>query len=242
MHTTARFHARWQPTILWRSLCLTKLQHTNLKKAKVVTEGNQNMPFQYEYRRYEYPLTKDSIIFDLGAYRGTFADIAWDTWGSNIHCFEPVQSLHKDYLIPKFESNDKVHLYEYAISDATEERSLISGTTQAGSICKELDTRHHLAPRGEHIEVIETRSMKEVLEDFEEVDLIKINIEGEEYPLLNHMIDEGLIQKFNYIQVQFHPFIKNAEEKTYEIYRKLQKTHECMWDYPWKWSSWKRYE
>lgn len=200
------------------------------------------MAFQYEHRRYEYPLTKDSVVFDLGAYRGDFAKIAWDTWRCNIHCFEPVQSLHKDYLIPKFKKNDKIYLHEYAISDATEERPLISGTTQAGSISKEVDTRHRNAPRGEYIEVIETKSMKEVLKDFEDVDLIKINIEGEEYPLLNHMIDEGLIQKFNYVQVQFHPFIKNAEKKTKEICSKLEKTHECMWDYQWKWSSWKRYE
>ena len=45
------------------------------------------------------------------------------------------------------------------------------------------------------------------------VDLIQINIEGDEYPLLENMLKTGLINKFKNIQIQYHLGIEGDIER-----------------------------
>ena len=79
-----------------------------------------------------------------------------------------------------------------------------------------------------------------ISEEIEEVDLIKINIEGDEYQLLNHMIDTGLVHLFKYIQIQYHSFIPDSVRLRNEITEKLKLTHHVQWCYDFIWESWER--
>tara|TARA_B110000483_G_C18113045_1_gene510501 strand:- start:66 stop:281 length:216 start_codon:yes stop_codon:yes gene_type:complete len=45
------------------------------------------------------------------------------------------------------------------------------------------------------------------------IDLIKINIEGDEYPLLQHIANRNGLGIVDEYQIQFHNFIKGAESK-----------------------------
>jgi hypothetical protein len=74
----------------------------------------------------------------------------------------------------------------------------------------------------------------------EEVDLLKINIEGGEFELIPAIIDSGLISRVRFIQVQFHSFAPNAYELREQIRKNLKKTHQEMWCYQFVWESWKR--
>ncbi len=49
------------------------------------------------------------------------------------------------------------------------------------------------------------------------IDLMKINIEGGEYDLLEHLLDSGFVKNIENIQVQFHAFVPNAEERLHKI-------------------------
>jgi hypothetical protein len=72
-----------------------------------------------------------------------------------------------------------------------------------------------------------------------EVDLIQINIEGDEYPLLEHMLETGSINKFKNIQVQFHLGIENDVERRNKIRDGLTKNgFKNNFDYPFVWESW----
>ena len=44
------------------------------------------------------------------------------------------------------------------------------------------------------------------------IDLIQINIECEEYPLLLNWIETGFLKNVKYLQIQFHNFCKDYEE------------------------------
>jgi hypothetical protein len=64
-------------------------------------------------------------------------------------------------------------------------------------------------------------------------------LEGEEFPLLENMIDTGSILKFNNIQVQFHTFIEDALEKRNNIQKGLEKNNfKKLYDYPFVFEAW----
>ena len=68
---------------------------------------------------------------------------------------------------------------------------------------------------------------------------MKINIEGAEYDLLEHLIDTGLISNIHNIQVQFHDFVSNAEQRMIMLQKELEKTHGLTYQYPFVWENWR---
>ena len=52
--------------------------------------------------------------------------------------------------------------------------------------------------------LVELWSIEKLLELTGDIDLIQINIEGEEYPLLEYMIKNDLIYKFKRLMIEFH--------------------------------------
>jgi FkbM family methyltransferase len=71
------------------------------------------------------------------------------------------------------------------------------------------------------------------------IDLIKINIEGAEYPLLIDLINFGMIKIFKNLQIQFH-IISGFEREYNWISEKLSETHTITWRYPFIWENWKK--
>ena len=72
------------------------------------------------------------------------------------------------------------------------------------------------------------------------VDLIKINIEGGEYEVLETLLNNNMISIFKNIQVQFHDFIvENAKERMNAIQKKIALTHELTYQYEFVWENWK---
>ena len=69
--------------------------------------------------------------------------------------------------------------------------------------------------------------------------MIKINIEGSEYDLLEHLIETYFIANIGNIQVQFHNFIDNAKERMRNIQTNLAKTHKLTYQYEFVWENWK---
>jgi hypothetical protein len=83
--------------------------------------------------------------------------------------------------------------------------------------------------------------MKSLLEywGLDMVDLIQINIEGDEYPVLESLIEDGLINRFKNIQIQFHHGIDNDIERRNSIRNGLLKNgFKEKFNYPFVWESW----
>jgi hypothetical protein len=53
------------------------------------------------------------------------------------------------------------------------------------------------------------------------VNLLKINVEGAEYDILDKLIETGYIKNVDNIQVQFHNFVPNAEDRRQKIQTEL---------------------
>ena len=76
--------------------------------------------------------------------------------------------------------------------------------------------------------------------NIDNIDLIKINIEGDEFPVLKSLIDNDVIHMFKNIQVQFHQFIPDSVNLRNWIREKLTLTHKLTYDYEFVWENWEK--
>lgn len=184
------------------------------------------------YKRLDYPeLNEKSVVFDVGGYLGTFTESIYTRYGSNVYLFEPVNEFYQACNF-KFGHLPKIKNYKFGLSNDNIVSSIYI-SNDASSITY-IDNANR--------EAIQLRNVVEVIKELniDSVDLIKINIEGEEYNLLEKLVsDVNLLKKIKNIQVQYHTFIEGAEEKRTKINNILKTTHECTWCYDWVWENWK---
>jgi FkbM family methyltransferase len=182
--------------------------------------------------RLDYPLSEDSLVFDLGGYVGDFTEKVYQKHGCTVYLFEPSKKFF-DLCTERFKDNPKVRCFNFALSGYTGTANL-STSDDASSLIEEVITADS------DLERVEVRAFNEVFEllNVDQVDLIKINIEGGEYDILPHLIDNGLAKRFNNIQVQFHNFIDGAEVKRDAIQKGLKVSHEMNWCYEFVWENW----
>lgn len=183
-----------------------------------------------ETLRLDYSLKENSIVFDLGGYKGEFAADIYCRYNSEIYIFEPVLSFF-EIIKKKFLKNNKVKIYNFGLAGKDSEMQ-ISMSDNSSSVF--LIT--------ENSETIQLKSIVDFLKinNIEKVDLIKINIEGGEYEVLESLLENNLITIFDNIQVQFHDFIiENAQERMNKIQIELAKTHKLTYQYDFVWENWK---
>ncbi|TRX34831.1 FkbM family methyltransferase [Flavobacterium sp. ZT3R18] len=180
--------------------------------------------------RLDYDLNSDSIVFDIGGYKGEFAAEILCKYNANIYIFEPIREF---FLIikNKFSNNIKVKPFNFGLAGKEQELE-ISLSDNSSSVYL----------NGENKETILIKSIVDFIKtnNVKQIDLIKINIEGGEYELLESLIDNGCISIFKNIQIQFHDFLfENAKERMNKIQENLSKTHELTYQYEFVWENWK---
>lgn len=181
-----------------------------------------------ESLRFEYPLTEDSVVFDVGGYQGDWAHEIAEKYNPYIYIFEPVLQFCSA-IRKRFSDNSKVRTFSFGLLDKMKAETMsVDGdcsSLYAGNGNKAMAT---FMPLTNFLTALCRKH----------VDLIKINIEGAEYPLLRHMINTGIITMFENILIQFHVFYPDAEQIRREIRESLEKTHFPTFDYPFVWESW----
>lgn len=180
--------------------------------------------------RLDYDLNKDSIVFDLGGYEGQWTSDVFSRYLSNIFVFEPYKPFAQN-IENRFRRNSKIKIFNFGLSDKTTE-NFINVDDDASSIFR-------TGSKSERISLI--RASEFILENrISGIDLMKINIEGGEYDLLDHLIESGIIKIIDNIQVQFHWFIQDAEDRMEKIHSFLKLTHYPTYEYKYVWENWKR--
>ena len=179
--------------------------------------------------RLSYPLDENSLVFDVGGYIGNFAADIFCKYNCNIYIFEPVTELYEKIKV-RFSNNLKVKVFHAGLSD----RSSTAKISVNGSSSSVLKTN------SEKIEDIKLISVVDFIKEhgIKEIGLMKINIEGGEYFLLDSLIKNNLLDIARYYQIQFHKFIPDAKKKRENIRFELKKTHRLLWDYPFVWENW----
>ena len=184
-----------------------------------------------ETLRLDYPLTAESIVFDVGGYSGDFAAELSERFGCKIYIFEPVPEFYQR-CVNRFENNKKITCFNYGLSSA-------NGFLDIG-LAENASSFSSPHATGE-TQKVQIRSIVECIKELNinKIDLMKINIEGGEFDVLPAIIRSEDIAKVHYLQVQFHNFISNANALRTDIRNQLAYTHTEMWSYEFVWESWK---
>ena len=184
---------------------------------------------------HEADINENSIVIDVGAFTGDWAQFIVDRYNPTIYAFEPDPINYKQ-LEDKATTNHKLKPMFYGIGD-TNEKVKISLKGLGSSIFKDAD-------KTDNIKTAETeiRSIERVWQELElgTVDLMKINIEGAEFPLLEKMIKEDLLKNVDSFMIQFHEWHPRAYSRRKKILKELSKTHKMVWDYNFVWEKWDR--
>lgn len=178
--------------------------------------------------RVRYELSPEDIVFDVGGYHGDWAAEIVTRYGSTVHVFEPV-SDYFELIRERFRDQPKVRPHQFGLSAANESISL--GILD--------DSTSQFRSAGQ-TEVCQLRSISEFLEseNITSVALLKLNIEGGEYDLLEHLIATRKMEMFANIQVQFHWFVPDARRRMAAIQEALKETHSPTYQYPFVWENW----
>jgi FkbM family methyltransferase len=172
--------------------------------------------------RITFSITNESLVYDVGGYNGRWAAWIAKKYNPTVHIFEPVKEYY-GHLLERFESNSRVSVFNYGLLDRNQTAKIVKAGGQSS-----------LYIPGEDCEDAEFRDIA----DLPAPQLISINVEGAEYPLLQRMLDTGWAQRCSNIQVQFHAFYPDCDHLRESIRKRLSETHREVYNYPFVWEAW----
>lgn len=180
--------------------------------------------------RYDYPLNTNSVVLDVGGYKGAWAQKIVDLYDPYIHIFEPVE-IYYDHICDTFKDNPKVSVHKFGLD----------GTDKQLEITIDGDATSAYRGSGEVVSIA-VRRASSVFDELKlgPVDLIKINNEGGEYGLLLDLLETGKAGTITDIQVQFHKFMDNSVQLRNTIREQLRPSHELTYDYPFFFENWRK--
>tara|TARA_R110000782_G_scaffold196841_1_gene286109 strand:- start:239 stop:1993 length:1755 start_codon:yes stop_codon:yes gene_type:complete len=180
-------------------------------------------------------LTKDSIVFDVGGYAGEWAERIYNKYKCTIYVFEPVKEFY-DNIVERFKGNNKIKPFHIGLGNKTYTTDIKLMPDLVGS---SVYRENSITGKVESINIVDIIEFMEE-HKLESVDLLKLNIEGEEFPLLEHLIDNNKLSSFNNLKIQFHNFMESAVERKNNIRIHLQKEFNIIYDFFFVWEGWKR--
>lgn len=174
-------------------------------------------------------LNENSIAFDLGGYKGHWSSEIYSRFNCNVYLFEPLLSFHEQLEL-KFKSNQKIKCFDFALGSSNRIETIFENGDGSSIFLKEKGVCSQ----------IYFRDFKDFIKDqkIEIIDLMKINIEGGEYELLERLIETDEIKKIKRLQIQFHRIASNSEIEMKRIKNELSKTHKKNFEYTFVWEDW----
>jgi FkbM family methyltransferase len=166
-------------------------------------------------------------VIDLGGYLGDFCARA-ARQGARIVVCEPIpqfaahirKRLGSSVIVREVGVSGRSGETEMTLAGAATSR--FGGTGPATKVplvrCSNLITEHNI----------------------DNVDLVKINIEGDEYEVLPELLDAGMMPRIDRLLVQFHPMNATVGERRRRIRERLSETHDCVFCYEFIWEGWRR--
>ena len=210
--------------------------------ARVMLEGHYFRTPMYDFfgavaanpdLMYDVDLADGAVVVDVGAYTGEWAVPMLERHpGIVVHAFEPAADGVAE-LTDKIGGRPGVHIHPFGLSDA--DATLTMALHGPGSSIY-ADEGHYGS---------QTAEVRDVVAAFDElgldhVGLLKSNIEGAEYDLLDRLLDAGWFERIDHLLVQFHEWHPWAYWRRHRIRRRLGATHEQVWNHDFVWEYWRR--
>jgi FkbM family methyltransferase len=178
-----------------------------------------------------YDLDENSTIMDLGGYNGAWIEQMINKYNPNAYIVEPIPKFYNE-IVNKFKNNNRVRTLNVGVSTENKKGKIyLNGYSTSSNF-----------NNGNSIDVtFKTISDIMSLWNLDNVDLLQINIEGDEYLLLENMLESGIINRFKNVQIQFHIGIDGDVERRNNIRDGLVNNgFRNKFNYPFVWESWEK--
>jgi FkbM family methyltransferase len=181
---------------------------------------------------FDVDVDERSVVLDIGAYDGEWSEQVSRRYGSTIYAFEPDPTSFRRMAARLVDQPNVVPL-RYGLGD-TDQTAALALDGPGSSIY----SQSGLFGTAQ----VQLREVTSVLDELgiEHVDLLKVNIEGGEYDLLDRLIEAAWLPRIRLVSVQFHEWHPNAYRRRRSIRRALRRHHQEAWNYPWVWEYWRR--
>jgi len=184
-------------------------------------------------------LGQGSQVLDVGAYVGEWSERILDRADARgvpdirIHAFEPEPSSVRT-LRGSLRGDPRVVVHPFGLAGRDRTESLAVGGP-GSSVFVDPGSPGFLGARD-----VELRDVDAVLSSLgiEQIDFVKINIEGGEFELLDRLHETGWLRRMGTVLIQFHEFGPDAYRGRRRNRRQLSETHRCVWNYPWVYERW----
>lgn len=172
-----------------------------------------------EHLRYEYDLSSTDTVIDIGAYQGEWSREIYNRYRCNLILIEPGPWANG------FEHGQVINKAAW----------IYDGKLKFGGVY------YYSSSLEQPTHEYECFDINQLLFQYPEIALVKLNIEGGEYKLLNHIMDAGLQRQIRNLQVQFHQIEGWDYEQWYDFITEwLEETHQVEWRWKFCWESWRR--
>ncbi|MGA0556980.1 FkbM family methyltransferase [Larkinella sp. VNQ87] len=144
-------------------------------------------------------------VFDVGANVGSYARMVLKTFGqrATVHCFEPARNTFQTLTQSVTASNVQKH--PFGLSSKTGQLSLYADADQSGMTSVYSRDLEHLNISFESVEVASFSTADEFCREqgINHIDLLKIDVEGHEFSVLEGAAQLLRDQRIRFIQFEF---------------------------------------
>lgn len=172
-------------------------------------------------------LDADDSVLVLGGYLGNSISTFRDLYKCNVVAVEPIPEF-ANTLRELFCLDNSVQVLEFAVSDR-------NGTLELGIEGESTGNNSNSITSL----TVPTADISEFLSDLDLLPkVVEINIEGGEYECLERLIAAKDIARIETLLIQFHRYELRNEVRKAQIRLDLDKTHVCIFEFPWVWERW----
>jgi FkbM family methyltransferase len=183
-----------------------------------------------EKLRLDYDLTHTSVVFDMGGFKGDWANEIHQRYGCRVLVFEPVQE-YAEAIARRFAGNPSLEVFPYGLAVTARQETI--------GLCSDGSSVFRPSEQTQKIRLVDAGAWFSE-HQIDRVALMKINIEGGEYELIERLIETDVVRRIDNLQVQFHEIAPNSQARMEAIQQQLQKTHVPTYQYRFVWENWRR--
>lgn len=187
-------------------------------------------------------LPDGAVVLDVGAYEGSWtAQVLGRADGASrgpqelrVLAFEPEQGAVARMRASAVGRDPRVHVEPVGLAGTDRQESFI--VSGPGSSVFE----RAAAPEALGRTTIELRDVDALLQELgvDRIDLVKVNIEGGEYELIDRLHQTGWLARTGVVIVQFHEFVPHAHRGRRRNRAQLSRTHRRTWAFGWVYERW----
>lgn len=158
-----------------------------------------------------FEINPEDTIIDIGAHQGVFSAYAAQRTHGKILSFEPsIQNFSKLQALININQINNIEPHQFAVAADSGNRILnLAGTSSTHSLAS---SDMEIKSEDQNHEIVQTRSLNQILEGIDKVDFLKLDCEGAELEILL-AVDGESFNKIKKITAEIHYSLNDPDMK-----------------------------